>query len=485
MLQVLQTAIIDFGLYSLFVLIYTLVGAYQNINVWGMSFNWKLYVNGLVKWLALGGAVVGSTVGAFLLLAQAEQQGIEIVNAQAVAPRVIFGVVMLASAVMLGKIITKLATTLGVSETELKKLQEQSLTTDADKTLVINVADLPQPPEDYIKAKLQEEKEGGVGTFYSVPTDSYASFKNVVLNNGYDIDNFYGWQCWDGTALLWQQFGKSLVTGNGLAIGCWDLKRDVNRYDLFDFVTDVNSLREGDVVVMRPNHIGFFDGYNGAYMRILGQNQGGRANPNGEGSAFNLANISKTAFAGAFRLKKWATATPAPTPAPAQKSIDEVAKEVMRGDWGNGDVRVARLRSAGYDPNAVQAKVNQLLAGSTPAPAKKSVDEVAKEALRGDWGNGDERKRRLTEAGYDYNAVQAKVNELLAGSNGVTPTPAPAPSFSVGDVVVPTRRVSYDGVPLTQWDDNYTISELNGDRAVLMARGQVWSAMNIKDIKRV
>lgn len=483
MLQVLQTAIIDFGLYSLFVLIYTLVGAYQNINVWGMSFNWKLYVNGLVKWLALGGAVVGSTVGAFLLLAQAEQQGIEIVNAQAVAPRVIFGVVMLASAVMLGKIITKLATTMGVDENALKKLQEQSLTTDPDKTLVINVADLPQPPEDYVKAKLQEEKEGGVGTFYAVPTDNYQQFKNAVNGNGYDIDNYYGWQCWDGTALLWQQFGKSLITGNGLAIGCWDLKRDVNRYDLFDLVTDVNSLREGDVVVMRPNHIGFFDGYNGGYMRILGQNQGGRANSAG-GSAFNIVNVAKSSFAGAFRLKKWAS-TPAPTPAPqpAKKSIDEIAKEVIRGDWGNGDARVARLRSAGYDPSAVQAKVNQLVGGSTPAPAKKSIDEVAREALRGDWGNGDERKRRLTEAGYDYTAVQNKVNEMLAGSNGVAP--APTPAFKVGDVVVPTRRVSYDGVALTQYDNSYTISELKGDRAVLMARGAVWSAMNTKDIKKV
>lgn len=483
MIEVLTTAIIDFGLYSLFVLIYTLVGAYQNINIWGMRFDWKLYVNGLVKWLVLGGAVVGSTVGAFLLLAQAEKQGIDLVDAETVAPRVIFGVVILASAVMLGKIIAKLATTLGVSEQALKQIQETAKTVPEDKPLPVFFPDTtPKEVDEYVKAKLQEEQEGGIGTFYSVPTGSYQEFKNAVNGNGYDIDNYYGWQCWDGTALLWQQFGKSLVTGNGLAIGCWDLKRDVNKYDLFTLVTDVNSLQLGDVVVMRPNHIGFFDGYNGGYMRILGQNQGGRANSAG-GSAFNVVNIAKSSFAGAFRLKKWATA-PAPTPAPAPrptKSIDEVAKEVLRGDWGNGDARTARLRSAGYDPNAVQAKVNQLLAGS-PAPAKKSIDEVAREALRGDWGNGDDRKRRLTEAGYDYTAVQNKVNQLLAGSNGVAS--APAPAFKVGDVVVPTRRVSYNGSPLTQYDNSYTISELKGDRAVLMARGQVWSAMNTKDIRK-
>ena len=45
--------------------------------------------------------------------------------------------------------------------------------------------------------------------------------------------------------------------------------------------------------------------------------------------------------------------------------------------------------------------------------AKKSVDAIAREVIRGDWGNGDERKQKLTAAGYDYSAVQKKVNELL------------------------------------------------------------------------
>lgn len=44
---------------------------------------------------------------------------------------------------------------------------------------------------------------------------------------------------------------------------------------------------------------------------------------------------------------------------------------------------------------------------------KKSVDTIAREVIRGDWGNGDERKKKLTAAGYDYSAVQKRVNELL------------------------------------------------------------------------
>lgn len=50
-----------------------------------------------------------------------------------------------------------------------------------------------------------------------------------------------------------------------------------------------------------------------------------------------------------------------------KKSVDEIAKEVIDGKWGNGDERVAKLKAAGYDPDAVQKKVNELLA---PAPAK-------------------------------------------------------------------------------------------------------------------
>ncbi len=50
---------------------------------------------------------------------------------------------------------------------------------------------------------------------------------------------------------------------------------------------------------------------------------------------------------------------------------------------------------------------------ATTTKKTKSVDELAKEVIRGDWGNGEERKKKLTEAGYDYSAVQKRVNELL------------------------------------------------------------------------
>ena len=89
------------------------------------------------------------------------------------------------------------------------------------------------------------------------------------------------------------------------------------------------------------------------------------------------------------------------------KSVSEVAKEVIDGKWGNGDDRKKKLTAAGYNYDEIQAKVNEL------CKPKKTVDQLAREVIAGQWGTGLNRKQRLTAAGYDYNAVQKRVNELL------------------------------------------------------------------------
>ena len=110
-----------------------------------------------------------------------------------------------------------------------------------------------------------------------------------------------------------------------------------------------------------------------------------------------------------------ATKEAASTPSTGKKDVTTVAKEVLAGAWGNGDERKNRLTAAGYDYAAVQAEVNRLASGaSTP---KKSTTEIAKEVLAGKWGNGDDRKKKLQAAGYNYAAVQAEVNRLAKGGS--------------------------------------------------------------------
>lgn len=48
-----------------------------------------------------------------------------------------------------------------------------------------------------------------------------------------------------------------------------------------------------------------------------------------------------------------------------------------------------------------------------PSSNKKSIKEIAKEVINGKWGNGETRKKRLEEAGYNYKEVQKEVNKLL------------------------------------------------------------------------
>lgn len=64
--------------------------------------------------------------------------------------------------------------------------------------------------------------------------------------------------------------------------------------------------------------------------------------------------------------------------------------------------------------------IAEINGGSKPEPIptpSKSIDELAQEVIDGQWGNGEERINRLKEAGYDYNAVQNRVNEILGANN--------------------------------------------------------------------
>lgn len=101
------------------------------------------------------------------------------------------------------------------------------------------------------------------------------------------------------------------------------------------------------------------------------------------------------------------------TPTAAKKSVDELANEVILGRWGNGQERKDKLTAAGYDYSAVQERVNEILSAKSPQSPLKSIDEIAREVILGKWGDGDERVKRLTAAGYDYEEVQKRVNQAL------------------------------------------------------------------------
>lgn len=112
-----------------------------------------------------------------------------------------------------------------------------------------------------------------------------------------------------------------------------------------------------------------------------------------------------------------APAEPTEPETPAQKeekkSNEALATEVIAGKWDNGERRAQLLTDAGYDYDAVQAIVNARL-----LKKPKDNETLAWEVIAGKWDNGDARRKKLTEAGYDFSAIQELVNRLLAGGQG-------------------------------------------------------------------
>lgn len=92
------------------------------------------------------------------------------------------------------------------------------------------------------------------------------------------------------------------------------------------------------------------------------------------------------------------------------KSVEELAKEVIAGKYGNGE---ERKKALGDRYAEVQARVNEILA-PTPKPTVDILDLVRK-TIRGDFGNGDARKNAL---GSNYAEIQRQVN--LNFRNGTT-----------------------------------------------------------------
>ena len=142
---------------------------------------------------------------------------------------------------------------------------------------------------------------------------------------------------------------------------------------------------------------------------------------------YDLARIDRLARQKAGQ--KVPTAAPAkPAVKPSGKlTVDQIAREVINGKWGNGADRMARLKAAGYDAAAVQAKVNEIcgISGAAgPAPAA-GIDAIARDVIAGAYGNDPQRSQTLRAMGYDPAAVQARVNQMLgAGSSASASKPA-------------------------------------------------------------
>lgn len=235
------------------------------------------------------------------------------------------------------------------------------------------------------------------------------SFINETLGGAFDMDGYpvaQKYQCWDYGDYFWvNQVGRALITkpgGYGSVRDCWKVSRAVNAGNDFILITDKKQLAVGDWCIFNngdDGHIGIIKSIIkvGSLVVLQGENQGS--------IRVNAIQRNLSDFLGAFRYKGWANTA---QPVIKKKTDTEIAKEVIKGLWGNGSARQKNLTKAGYDFHTVQNYVNKLL-----APKKKSVNQIAKEVIQGKWGNGYARKKALEKAGYNYNEVQSAVNRMM------------------------------------------------------------------------
>ncbi|MCH3961119.1 MAG: hypothetical protein LKE48_03170 [Solobacterium sp.] len=219
-----------------------------------------------------------------------------------------------------------------------------------------------------------------------------------------DDDGAYGVQCVDAFRVFCREIGiDPYPTGTGWADGYWLGRED--HADVFDFIEGPQNFRNGDWVVFPRGCAAAPDSH--ICMYYNGKAFGQRQQDNGDRS-FCLIDIDFSQAYGALRAKALE-----PDPAGPTESIDEIANEVIAGKWGNGTDRTNALTNAGYDANAVQARVNEIMANGSNDAHPVDIEALAQAVIAGQYGTGDDRRNAL---GDNYDAVQARVNEIMAQS---------------------------------------------------------------------
>lgn len=137
-----------------------------------------------------------------------------------------------------------------------------------------------------------------------------------------------------------------------------------------------------------------------------------------------------------------------------------------------------------YLPINFEAETPKKTTSTTTSSVKKKTNkEIAQEILNGLWGNGSTRKSKLKKAGYNYDAVQAEVNKLLAAKNTSV-------TFKAGDKVKLVNGATYyNGASIASWVFKTTlyVRDVDGDRVVvsIVKIGPVTGAVNKKYLKKI
>ena len=238
---------------------------------------------------------------------------------------------------------------------------------------------------------------------------------NTANDNRHGYDQKYRWgekgdyDCSSAVITAWENAGVPVKTNGATYTG--------NMYSVFKkcgFIDVTNSVERstsrglcrGDVLLNRKHHTAMYIG-NGQIVHASINEKGTAINgkPGDQtGKEFYIRTYYNFPWDYVLRFNE----------TDSKKSESDVAREVIMGKWGNGSDRINRLRAAGYNPDNIQKIVNSILSAPTKIfTSKKSDSEIAKEVIRGKWGNGSDRIRRLRNAGFNPENIQKIVNTMI------------------------------------------------------------------------
>nr|DAV92242.1 MAG TPA: CW7 repeat protein [Bacteriophage sp.] len=285
-------------------------------------------------------------------------------------------VVLSATFVVVGKQAEDGSITLDGSKAKYSKATEKALCELAKKreTAIAGIMglDVPQDSGSGCEAPDKELAQMGSGVYYKTDLSSPAAFVNAM--NGRGFNEGYGLQCVAGfKQFMFSLSGRVVATRTGGASGYANQVGEIQALG-FTWHGGQAGMKDGDWAIFGGGtygHVAMY--YQG---KFFGQNQG-----SGNiyvGNAFNLMDLGgyRNSIIGYYRPNIWAngsTASAPAAPAASSKAVnDQVVSDVLRGVYGSGNDRVARLQAAGYNPAEVQAVVNSRVAAQAPrvsAPA--------------------------------------------------------------------------------------------------------------------
>jgi len=129
---------------------------------------------------------------------------------------------------------------------------------------------------------------------------------------------------------------------------------------------------------------------------------------------------------------------------------------------------------------------NTILNDPSVTPNSEIDENVVDAIYRGDYGNGEERKQRLEEAGYNYADYQARV-EAKYYSNNTDSTPTESNELEIGQEVKFTGSEDVNGTPLSYTDRTYTINAFSedGENVLLDIYGEHYAWVHKSEVQPI